>query len=194
MFNRIAVLHLLLSRQANCKRGAPHGLSVCLWLNVVKNYVEQARVVLKWTPETQIPASGHLGPRRIPAQRSRLSPWNFPYQLAFGPVIDILGAGNRALLKPSELTSVMKRLVARYFDEAELAVVTGGPDIGAAFTGLAFDHLIFTGSTAVGRHVARAAADNLTPLTLELGGKSPVIVSKTANLSMAAERIMTTKT
>jgi acyl-CoA reductase-like NAD-dependent aldehyde dehydrogenase len=98
----------------------------------------------------------------------------------------------------SELTSVtsglMKRLVARYFDEAELAVVTGGADIGAAFTGLAFDHLIFTGGTAVGRHVARAAADNLTPLTLELGGKSPVIVSKTANLSMAAERIMTTKT
>lgn len=88
----------------------------------------------------------------------------------------------------------MKRLVARYFDEAELAVVTGGADIGAAFTGLAFDHLIFTGGMAVGRHVARAAADSLTPLTLELGGKSPVIVSKTANLSMAAERIMTTKT
>jgi coniferyl-aldehyde dehydrogenase len=127
-----------------------------------------------------------------------LSPWNLPYQLAFGPIIDILGAGNRALLKPSELTPVtsalMKRLVARYFDEAEFAVVTGGPDIGAAFTNLAFDHLIFTGGTAVGRHVARAAADNLTPLTLELGGKSPVIVSKTANLSMVAERIMAKKT
>lgn len=81
--------------------------------------------------------------------------------------------------------------MASYFDEAELTV---GPDIGAAFTGLAFDHLIFTGGTAVGRHVVRAAADTLTPLTLELGGKSPVFVSKTANLSMAAERIMTTKT
>lgn len=127
-----------------------------------------------------------------------VSPWNFPAQLAFAPLAGIFGAGNRAMLKPSELTpatsELFKRLVAEAFDETELAVVTGGPDIGAAFTALAFDHLIFTGGTAIGRHVARAAADNLTPLTLELGGKSPVIVGASANLQQTVERIMAAKT
>ncbi|EQB14942.1 coniferyl aldehyde dehydrogenase [Sphingobium lactosutens] len=127
-----------------------------------------------------------------------VSPWNFPVQLAFGPVIGVLGAGNRAILKPSELTPVtselMRQLVAGSFDELELAVVTGGPDIGAAFTALPFDHLVFTGGTAVARHVARAAADNLTPLTLELGGKSPVIISGSADFELAVGRIMAAKT
>ncbi len=127
-----------------------------------------------------------------------VSPWNFPVQLAFGPVIGILGAGNRTIVKPSELTpetsELMKRLVAAAFDEAECAVVTGGPDIAAAFTALPFDHLVFTGGTSVAHHVARAAASNLTPLTLELGGKSPVVVGASANLQQVADRVMGAKT
>jgi coniferyl-aldehyde dehydrogenase len=126
-----------------------------------------------------------------------VSPWNFPVQLAFGPVIGVLGAGNRAILKPSELTPVtselMRQLVAGSFDELELAVVTGGPDIGAAFTALPFDHLVFTGGTAVARHV-RAATDNLTPLTLNWAGKSPVIISGSADFELARRRIMAAKT
>lgn len=127
-----------------------------------------------------------------------VSPWNFPVQLALGPVVCILGAGNRAILKPSELTpstsALMQQLIAASFDQTELAVVTGGPDIGVAFTQLAFDHLIFTGGTSVGRHVARAAADNLVPLTLELGGKSPAIIGSSADLHQAVGRIMAAKT
>ena len=88
-------------------------------------------------------------------------------------------AGNRVMLKPSEFTPATSALMAQtidlYFDEDEIAVILGGPDVGAAFAGLPFDHLIFTGATSVGRHVMRAAADNLTPVTLELGGKSPVV-------------------
>ncbi|MHC8378412.1 coniferyl aldehyde dehydrogenase [Pseudomonas sp. MDT1-16] len=126
-----------------------------------------------------------------------VSPWNVPVQLAIGPIIGILGAGNRALLKPSELTPVtaqaLKELISGAFDESELAVVTGGAAVGAAFTALAFDHLLFTGSTAVGKHVARAAAENLVPLTLELGGKSPAIVGTTVNLEQATSRILTAK-
>jgi coniferyl-aldehyde dehydrogenase len=126
-----------------------------------------------------------------------VSPWNVPVQLAIGPIIGILGAGNRSLLKPSELTpataEALKELIAPAFDESEVAVVTGGPAVGAAFTTLAFDHLIFTGGTAVGKHVARAAADNLVPLTLELGGKSPAIVSATVDLEQATRRILTAK-
>lgn len=127
-----------------------------------------------------------------------VSPWNFPFQLAFSPVIGVLAAGNRAMIKPSELTpltsELMKRLVASYFDEAELSVILGGPAVGAAFTALPFDHLVFTGGTAIAHAVARAASDNLVPLTLELGGKSPVIVGRSADLKQAAERIMTVKT
>ncbi len=127
-----------------------------------------------------------------------ISPWNFPLQLAFSPLIGVFAAGNRAMLKPSELTTqtsaLMKRLVAERFDETELAVFTGGPDVGAAFTALAFDHLVFTGGTSVAQSVARAAAANLVPLTLELGGKSPVIIGESADLDRAAQRIMTVKT
>src|SRR3546814_1376873 len=89
------------------------------------------------------------------------------------PISGILAAGNRAMIKPSEFTentsAMMARLVPDYFDEGEMAVFTGGPDVGVAFSRLAFDHLIFTGATSVGRHIMRAAADNLVPVTLELG-------------------------
>nr|WP_281301515.1 MULTISPECIES: coniferyl aldehyde dehydrogenase [unclassified Iodidimonas] len=126
-----------------------------------------------------------------------ISPWNFPVNLTFAPLAGILAAGNRVMIKPSELTpatsALMEQLFGQYFDGEEISVITGGADVGQAFSSLAFDHLLFTGSTAVGRHVMRAAADNLVPVTLELGGKSPVIVSKSADLEQMAERVLTGK-
>lgn len=127
-----------------------------------------------------------------------LSPWNFPVNLTFGPLASVLAAGNRAMIKPSEFTpatsELMKKIIEEVFDETEIAVITGGPEVGAAFTGLAFDHMIFTGATSIAKHVMAAAAKNLVPLTLELGGKSPVLVSRSADLDQAADRIMFGKT
>jgi len=123
-----------------------------------------------------------------------ISPWNFPITLTFGPLAGILAAGNRCLVKPSELTpavsALMQRLVTQYFDARELAVVTGGAEVAEAFSRLPFDHLLFTGSTAVGRRVMAAAAANLVPVTLELGGKCPVLVGRSAHLARAVDRIM----
>jgi coniferyl-aldehyde dehydrogenase len=122
-----------------------------------------------------------------------ISPWNFPVNLTFTPLAGILAAGNRAMIKPSEYTpatsALMQELFAGAFDATEIAVFTGGPDVGAAFSALPFDHLLFTGATSVAHHVMRAAAENLVPVTLELGGKSPVIVSRSAALDEAADRI-----
>jgi coniferyl-aldehyde dehydrogenase len=122
-----------------------------------------------------------------------LSPWNYPFDLSMAPTIDALAAGNRVMIKPSELTprfsALLQRLVAQAFDATELVVVPGDAELAARFSALPFDHLIFTGSTTVGRKVAAAAAPNLTPLTLELGGKSPVLVAPDCNLERAAERL-----
>lgn len=127
-----------------------------------------------------------------------ISPWNFPVNLTFAPLAGVLAAGNRAMIKPSEFTpatsELMTEMFARAFSEEEIAVVTGGPEVGQAFASLAFDHLIFTGATSIARHVMRVAADNLTPLTLELGGKSPVILGKSADIGVASARIMNGKT
>ncbi len=122
-----------------------------------------------------------------------LSPWNFPVNLAFGPLMQIFAAGNRALIKPSEFTErtsfLMKELVSEYFTEDECAVITGGPETAAAFSSLPFDHLVFTGSTATGKRVMEAASANLVPVTLELGGKSPVFLGRSADFAKAGERI-----
>lgn len=122
-----------------------------------------------------------------------LSPWNFPINLAFSPLMQIFAAGNRAMIKPSEFTErtsdLMAQVVPEYFAQDECAVITGGPEVAAAFSSLAFDHLIFTGSTATGRRVMEAAAKNLVPVTLELGGKSPVIMGRSADFKKAGERI-----
>ena len=126
-----------------------------------------------------------------------VAPWNFPINLTFGPLAGVLAAGNRAMVKPSEFTpatsELLAELAAKYFDAAELAFVTGGPEVGKAFTELPFDHMIFTGATSIGRHVMRAAAENLVPLTLELGGKSPTIVGRSANIAQATDRVATGK-
>jgi coniferyl-aldehyde dehydrogenase len=121
-------------------------------------------------------------------------PWNYPHQLAFGPAIAALAAGNRVLLKPSEFTprysALLAQLVAAYFSPDEMTVVTGDSTVAQAFSALPFDHLVFTGSTATGRHVALAAARNLTPVTLELGGKSPAIIDAGADLEAAAASLV----
>lgn len=122
-----------------------------------------------------------------------ISPWNYPLFLAISPLADALAAGNRAMLKPSELTprfsDLLATTVAEAFPRDEVHVVTGGVDIARAFSALPFDHLVFTGSTAVGRDVMRAAAGNLTPVTLELGGKSPAIVAPDYPLAKAAASV-----
>jgi coniferyl-aldehyde dehydrogenase len=126
-----------------------------------------------------------------------MSPWNVPINVVFSPLADVLGAGNRAMIKPSEFNpatvALLSELFSQYFDEAEIAVVGGGADIGAAFSALPLDHIIFTGGGKVGKLVMQSAAQNLTPVTLELGGKSPVIVSRSAKLEQAAEKIITGK-
>ncbi|MBK5259983.1 MAG: aldehyde dehydrogenase family protein [Thermoanaerobaculia bacterium] len=122
-----------------------------------------------------------------------LSPWNFPFNLTLGPLVSAIAAGNCAMLKPSEMTpassACMKRIVSELFDENEVAVIEGGPETAEALLKKRFDHIFFTGSPAVGRIVMRAAAEHLTSVTLELGGKSPVIVDRTADLDEAASRI-----
>jgi acyl-CoA reductase-like NAD-dependent aldehyde dehydrogenase len=121
-------------------------------------------------------------------------PWNYPLFLAVGPLLGALAAGNRVLIKMSEFTPRFGELFARIMAEAfsidEVAVVNGGVDVARHFSTLPFDHLFFTGSTRVGREVMKAAAANLTPVTLELGGKSPAIVSGDFNLEETARRIM----
>lgn len=125
-------------------------------------------------------------------------PWNYPLYLAIGPLVGALAAGNRVMLKLSESTPVtgqlLKTLLGRIFPEDLVCVVLGEADIGVAFSRLRFDHLLFTGATSIGKHVMRAAAENLTPVTLELGGKSPAIVSRDVPLKDAAERIAFGKT
>lgn len=127
-----------------------------------------------------------------------ISPWNYPVDLALGPAIAAFAAGNRVLLKPSELTpkvsELLAKMVAEYFQPDEFAVVQGGADVAKEVTALPLDHILFTGSTQVGRHVARAAAENLVPTTLELGGKSPVVVHQSYNIERAASRIAIGKT
>ncbi|HEX3808931.1 MAG TPA: coniferyl aldehyde dehydrogenase [Rhizomicrobium sp.] len=127
-----------------------------------------------------------------------ISPWNFPVNLTFTPLAGIFAAGNRAMIKPSEFTPRTSELMARMFqsayDETEVAVFTGGPDVGGAFARLAFDHLLFTGATSIAYHVMRAAAENLVPTTLELGGKSPVIIGESADMALTAKRVMMGKT
>jgi coniferyl-aldehyde dehydrogenase len=122
-----------------------------------------------------------------------ISPWNYPVSLALGPVATALAAGNRVMLKPSEYTpatsALLVRLLGEIFPADQVTVVTGDAEIGAAFAALPFDHLLFTGGTATGRLIMRAASENLVPVTLELGGKSPVLVDADYPLERAARRI-----
>jgi len=144
------------------------------------------------TPPHMWPARSQLFPQPLGVV-GVISPWNYPFQLGVLPALGALAAGNRVLLKPSELTpsfsALLRDSVAEFFAADEFAVVVGDVDVGRAFSHLPFDHLFFTGSTAVGREIALAAAANLTPVTLELGGKSPAILDADCDLGVAAPRI-----
>ena len=162
-------------------------------LNHLARWMKPRRVS---TPLHLLPASSHI--RRQPlGVIGIISPWNYPVQLALAPAIGALAAGNRVLLKPSELTpatsALLENLISRLFAEDEFAVVLGDAAVGHAFAGKRWDHLFFTGSTTVGRFVALAAADNLVPVTLELGGKSPAIFDADADFSLAAPRLINGK-
>ena len=153
----------------------------------------------KWMKPQKVSTPIYLLPGSAYLQRQPLgvvgvvAPWNYPVQLALGPVITALAAGNRVMLKPSELTpatsALMAELLGKAFAPDELCVVLGDGQLAAEFSSLPFDHLFFTGSTAVGRIVAKAAAANLTPTTLELGGKSPCIIDASCDLDAAAIKI-----
>jgi coniferyl-aldehyde dehydrogenase len=127
-----------------------------------------------------------------------ISPWNLPFGLAYAPLAGIFAAGNRAMIKPSELTpntsALIADMVASSFDQSELTVVQGGLNVAKPFAELPFDHLIFTGSAPVARSVMASAAKNLTPVTLELGGKAPVILAKGCDLEQYVGKIASIKT
>ena len=158
-----------------------------------------SRHLASWMRSRRASTPLYLRPGRSWVERQPLgvvgiiSPWNYPVQLALLPAIAALAAGNRALIKPSETTpttsALLAALVERSLSPGELAGVTGGADVGAAFAGQPFDHLLFTGSTQVGRSIALAAAENLTPVTLELGGKSPALIHANANLAALSARL-----
>lgn len=122
-----------------------------------------------------------------------ISPWNFPFNLAIGPLVSAIAAGNTAIVKPSEMTphtsQIIEKLIDEVFDKSEVAIFQGGIPISEALLKLPFDHIFFTGSPAVGKVIMRAASAHLTSVTLELGGKSPVVVDETVNVKDAAEKI-----
>jgi coniferyl-aldehyde dehydrogenase len=162
--------------------------------------IEHTRANLpKWMRATPLLRAGRAVGLRAEVQPSPLGvvgvigPWNFPLHLVVLPCAAAFAAGNRVMIKMSEVTpataDLLRRLAPRYFDPTELSVVTGGVDVAAAFAGLPFDHLFFTGSSSVGKLVQRAASENLVPVTLELGGKNPVVVAPDADLDRAARRI-----
>ena len=145
------------------------------------------------TPLAQFPARS----RRIPSPRGVtliMSPWNYPFLLALDPLVDAIAAGNTAVLKPSayapHTAALVERLVRACFEPRHAAVVTGGREENTCLLQQRFDHIFFTGSQAVGKTVMAAASEHLTPVTLELGGKSPCVVERTANIPLAARRIV----
>ena len=148
------------------------------------------------TPWHLLPASAWIMPQPK-GVAGIVSPWNYPVQLALAPAVAALAAGNRIMLKPSELTpatsALLRELVAAAFADDEFSVILGDASVGAAFAATPFDHLFFTGSTTVGRKVAQAAAANLTPVTLELGGKSPALFDVDADLDVAVPRLLVGK-
>lgn len=167
---------------------------------LIVSAIKHARRNLKrWMKTRRAPTGMHFRPGYNRVMRQPLgvvgvvSPWNYPFQLSMIPAVAALAAGNRVMVKPSETTprfaELFRKIVAEHFAENEFTVINGEASVGKAFVELPFDHLLFTGSTQVGRLVAQAAAKNLTPVTLELGGKSPLIIDRSANFAIAAPRI-----
>lgn len=167
---------------------------------VINNINYSLKNLKRWLKPSARHAGILLAPAKVTVHYQPLGvigiivPWNFPVMLSIGPLVTAITAGNHAMLKLSEFTpatnQVIKQLLAEVFDESHVAVIEGEADVAAEFSALPFDHLLFTGSTTVGRHVMRAAANNLTPVTLELGGKSPVIIAPDMSLEIAVERMI----
>ena len=182
-FGHRAVEETLISEILIIQGGISHALKhTPKWMKSRK-----APVAMQFKPAKNVIIPQPLGVIGI------ISPWNYPLQLAIMPLIGAIGAGNRAMIKPSEytprLSQLLKEVLAKGFTDEEVFVATGGVDVASAFSGLSFDHLVFTGSTSVGRIVGEAAGRNLVPVTLELGGKSPVIIDESANMTMSVPRI-----
>ena len=156
----------------------------------VKSWMTPTR---SWASKWFLPARTELRPQPL-GVIGIIVPWNYPLLLAVAPLVGALAAGNRVLIKMSEFTpstgSLLATLIGKYFSPDHVCVINGDAEVGRAFSSLPFDHLLFTGSTAVGKLIMRAAADNLTPVTLELGGKSPAIIGPECNVDEAAEKIL----
>jgi coniferyl-aldehyde dehydrogenase len=155
--------------------------------------------VPQWMRSTRLMPGARLAGLKAEVQPSPLGvvgiigPWNYPLQLVVLPASAAFAAGNRVMIKMSEITprtaELMKSTAPKYFDPTELDIVTGGPEVSAAFASVPFDHLFFTGSPSVGSLVQQAAAQNLVPVTLELGGKNPAVVSPDADIKRSATRV-----
>ncbi|MCW8329505.1 coniferyl aldehyde dehydrogenase [Photobacterium sp. SDRW27] len=181
-------------------RRSPQDTLLADILPCIMNINYTVKHLKKWMKPSRRHAGMMLAPAKVEVVYQPLGvvgivvPWNFPVMLSIGPLITALAAGNRAMIKLSEFTpytnKVLHELLAETFSHDEVATFEGEADTAAAFTALPFDHLLFTGSTAVGRHVMRAAADNLTPVTLELGGKSPALIAPDMPMALAVERMI----
>jgi coniferyl-aldehyde dehydrogenase len=178
--------------------------TLALELFPLYDQIRHARRHLKsWMRRRRVTSSWFLRPGRAFYQYQPLGvvgvigAWNYQILLTLGPLVDAIAAGNHVMVKPSEITprsaDVIRRILASAFPPQYVTGVIGGPDVARAFAALPFDHLFFTGSTRVGQLVMQAAAANLTPVTLELGGKSPAIVHESYPLPLAVDRIMTGK-
>lgn len=172
---------------------------VCDVAGILPDVLATRKGVAKWMRPRVLRSSTLMGMPTVVETRPLgvvgiIGPWNFPIGLVVQPTASALAAGNRVMVKFSEVTprtaGVFAEQVARYFDPTELTVVLGGPEVGAQFSDLPFDHIFFTGSPGVGAKVAAAAARNLVPVTLELGGKNPAVVAEDADVAAAASRIM----
>ncbi len=168
-------------------------------MSAVKHAIEQVETWMKTDKRKVMFPLNLFGTKARVEQQPKgvignISTWNFPVYVGISPLAGIFAAGNRAMIKFSELSpqtsALTQQLIAKYFDETECVGITGGPEVGAEFASMPFNHILFTGGTGIGRHILQAAANNLTPVTLELGGKSPVIVGRSYEINKAADRIM----
>ena len=161
--------------------------------NTLKNIDDWARVKKVKTPLALFPGKSYIHPEPFGVVLI-ISPWNYPFQLCLSPFIGAVSAGNKVVLKPSEFaphtSAIIKKIISEVFDSSEVAVVEGGLEETQILLKQKFDYIFFTGSTGVGKIMMRAAAEYLTPVTLELGGKSPCLIEETANIDIAAKRII----
>ncbi len=156
----------------------------------VKSWMKTKR---SWASLWFLPARTELRPQPL-GVIGIIVPWNYPVLLAVAPLAGALAAGNRVMIKMSEFTpktgALFAQLISKYFSPDHVCIINGDAEVAREFSALPFDHLLFTGSTSVGKHVMRAAAENLTPVTLELGGKSPAIIGPECKIDEAAEKIL----